>query len=277
MATNKKAASTKKKTSVKSSATSRTSATTVKTVSATTKKQSLGQHVESSLKSRSLWRSLAAEFIGTFLLAAVIIAGQGQPIFVLFALVGIVLLIGGISGGHVNPAITIGAWATRRIGWLRAVGYILVQFLGAAVAFFTLNAFLGGAGESSAQQSMMSAAPSLFAANDLSALEGKEMFVLFSEILGTAILALAIAHATRIKDALTAAFTAGTGILIALMVAITAAGYVAASAIMNPAVALALQAFSDANYWAYIAYMVGPVIGGVLGFVIYNLLQGKKN
>lgn len=277
MATNKKAASTKKKTSVKSSATSRSSATTVKTVSATTKKQSLGQHIETSLKSRSLWRSLAAEFIGTFLLAAVIIAGQGQPIFVLFALVGIVLIIGGISGGHVNPAITIGAWATRRIGWLRAVGYILVQFLGAAVAFFTLNAFLGGAGEPSAQQSMMSAAPSLFAANDLSALEGKEMFVLFSEILGTAILALAIAHATRAKDSLTAAFTAGTGILIALMVAITAAGYVAASAIINPAIALALQAFSDANYWAYIAYMVGPVIGGVIGFVVYNLLQGKKN
>ena len=274
MATNKKAASTKKKTSVKTSAPSRASTTTVKTVSASTKKQSLGQHIETAVKSRKFWRALAAEFIGTFMLAAVVIAGQGQPIFVLFALVGIVLLIGGISGAHVNPAITIGAWATRRIGWLRAVGYIVVQFFGAAVAYFTLNAFLGGAGEPSAQQAMMGGSPSLFAANDLSAVEGKEMYVVFAEIVGTAILGFAIAQATRTKDVLTAAWTAGTGILVALMVAVTAAGYVSASAIINPAVALSLQAF-DAHYWTYIAYMLGPVIGGVLGFVIRDLVHGK--
>ena len=276
MATTKKAASTKKKTSAKSSAASRASTTTVKTVSTSTKKQSLGQHVESAVKSAKFWRALAAEFIGTFLLAGVVIAGQGQPIFVLFALVGIVLIIGGVSGGHVNPAITIGAWATRRIGWLRAVGYILAQFLGAAAAFFALNAFLGGAGEPTAQQSMMGNAPSLFAANDISNLDGKEMFVVFSEIIGTAILAFAIAHATRLKDSLTAAWTAGTGILIALMVAVTAAGYVAASAIINPAIALSLQAF-DANNWTYIIYMLAPVIGGVLGFVIRDLVHGKNN
>ena len=109
----KKAASTNKAAAKKSSASAKA---TVKTVPATVKKQTLGQHVEASLQSTRLWRALAAEFIGTFLLASVVIAGQGQPIFVLFALTGIVLLIGGISGAHVNPAITIGAWATRRIG-----------------------------------------------------------------------------------------------------------------------------------------------------------------
>ena len=275
MATNKKAASTKKKTSVKSSAPSRASTTTVKTVSATTKKQSLGQHVESAAKSVRTWRALAAEFIGTFLLAAAIIAGQGQPIFVLFALVGIVLLIGGISGAHVNPAITIGAWATRRIGWLRAVGYVLVQFLGAAVAYFSLNAFLGGAGEPSAQQAMMGGAPELFHAAGPEAFEGKEMFVVFSEIIGTTILGFAIAQATRTKDVLTAAWTAGTGILVALMVAATAAGYVSASAIINPAIALSLQAYHY-EFWPYAIYMIAPVVGGVLGFVIRDLVHGKS-
>lgn len=274
MATNKKAASTKKKTSVKQSAASKTSTTTVTTVSASTKKQSLGVHIENAVKSPKFWRALAAEFIGTFLLASVIIAGQGQPIFVLFALVGIVLMIGGISGAHVNPAITVGAWATRRIGWLRAVGYIVVQFLGAAVAFFTLSAFLGGAGETSSQQAMLGNAPTLFAANDISQLEGKEFFILFAEIIGTAILAFAVAHASRLKDSLTAAWTVGTGILIGLMVAVTAAGYVAASAIINPAVALSLQAF-DASQWTYVIYILGPVIGGVLGFVIRDLVHGK--
>lgn len=271
MATTKKAASTKKKTSAKSSAASRVSKTTVKTVSASTKKQSLGQRIEKAVKTAAFWRSLSAEFIGTFILASVIIAGQGQPIFVLFALVGIVLLIGNISGAHVNPAITLGAWATRRIDAIRATGYILAQFLGAAIAFFALNAFLAGAaqGDEAAFGSI-----SLFAATDLAAADGKEMYVLFAEIIGTAILGFAIAQATRAKDVVTAAWTAGTGILVALMVAVTAAGYVSASAIINPAVALSLQAF-DSNAWAYAIYILGPIIGGVLGFVARDLVHGK--
>ena len=169
----KKASTTKKK--APAAKTAAVTKTTVKTVPATAKKQTLGQHIETSLLSGNLWRALGAEFIGTFLLAAVIIAGQGQPIFVLFGLVGIVLLIGSISGAHVNPAVTIGAWATRRIGWLRALGYIFVQFLGAAVAYFALSAFLGGATQPTAEQQMYGQnAAALFQAADITALTGKE-------------------------------------------------------------------------------------------------------
>ncbi len=277
----KKAASTKKKapakktTSTSKSASAAVTKTTVKTAPATAKKQSLGQHLETSLMSGSLWRSLAAEFIGTFLLAAVIIAGQGQPIFVLFGLAGIVLLLGSISGAHVNPAITIGAWATRRIGWLRALGYIFVQFLGAAVAFFALSAFLGGAPHPSAEQQMYGqSAASLFKAADISALTGKEWYVFFAEVLGTTILGFAIATALRAKTTLNAAFSAGLGIFIALMIGITVTGYVAASSIINPAIALALQAYN--GVWAYVIYGLGAVVGGVLGFLIHDLLRGRN-
>lgn len=271
----KKATTTKKKAPVKKAAAPVTvTKTTVKTVPATAKKQSLGQHIETSLLSGSLWRALAAEFIGTFLLAAVIIAGQGQPIFVLFGLVGIVLLIGSISGSHVNPAITIGAWATRRIGWLRALGYIFVQFLGAAVAYFALSAFLGGATQPSAeQQAYGQTAAALFKAADVTALTGKEWYVFFAEVLGTTILAFAVASALRAKETLNAAFTVGLGIFIALMVAITVTGYVSASAILNPAIALSLQAY--AGTWAYIVYGLGAVLGGVIGFLLHDLLRGR--
>ena len=272
----KKAASTKKGSRTAKHSVVVTPETTVKTVSSATAKQSFGEHVETALQSPSLWRALAAEFIGTFLLAAVVIAGQGQPIFMLFALVGIVLFIGEISGGHVNPAITIGAWATRRIGWLRAIGYLFVQFLGAAVAFFTLQAFIGGApAVTEAQQAYGQTAPTLFQALDLSTIAGREWYVFFSELLGTAILGFAIANASRVKDSLTASFTAGFGLFIALMIAVTIGGFVAASAIINPAVALALQAY-DPNGWTYIIYALAPVIGGVLGFVLYDLVRGKK-
>jgi aquaporin Z len=272
----KKAASTKKKAPAKkTTSAAAVTKTTVKTVPATAKKQTLGQHIETSLLSGNLWRALAAEFIGTFLLAAVIIAGQGQPIFVLFGLVGIVLLLGGISGAHVNPAVTIGAWATRRIGWLRAIGYIFVQFLGAAVAYFALSAFLGGATQPSAeQQAYGQTAATLFQAADITALTGKEWYVFFAEVLGTAILGFAIAAATRAKDSLTASFSAGLGIFIALMIGITVTGYVSASSIINPAIALALQAYG--GVWAYIIYGLGAVVGGVIGFLLHDLLRGKN-
>lgn len=276
----KKAVTTKKKAPAKKSTTPKVvsaaaTKTTAKSVPATAKKQTLGQHIESALLTKSLWRALGAEFIGTFLLAAVIIAGQGQPIFVLFGLAGIVLLLGSVSGAHVNPAMTIGAWATRRIGWLRAIGYIFVQFLGAAAAYFALHAFLGGAAQPSAEQQAYGAsAATLFQAKDVAMLAGKEWYIFFAEVLGTAILGFAIAAATRAKDSLTAGFSAGLGIFIALMVGITATTYVAASSIINPAIALALQAYSGT--WAYIIYGLGAVIGGVLGFIIHDLLRGKQ-
>lgn len=276
----KKSASTKKKAPVKTS-TSSSAKTTVKTVktvsaSASASQAGLSSHIVTSLRSAKLWRALAAEFIGTFLLAGVIIAGQGQPIFVLFALVGIVLLIGAISGSHVNPAITIGAWATRRIGWLRAVGYIVVQFLGAAVAYVAFNAFIGGSAEVSQQQQLYGqTAPTLFAAVDIAKVAGKEWFLFFSELLGTAILGFAVASATRTLDRLTGAFTIGLGIFVALMITVTVSGYVAGSAIINPAVALALQAYHPV-VWAYAVYALAPVIGGVIGFIVHDLVRTKE-
>lgn len=275
----KKATTTNKKAPAKKSTkiTSATAVTktTVKTVPATTQKQTLGSHIEKSLLTGALWRALGAEFIGTFLLAAVVIAGQGQPIFVLFGLVGIVLLLGSISGAHVNPAVTIGAWATRRIGWLRAIGYIFVQFLGAAVAYFVLSAFLGGAAQPSAeQQAYGQTAAALFKAADISALGSKEWFVFFAEVLGTAIIGFAVAAASRARETTAAAFTYGAGAFIALMIGITVTGYVSASSILNPALALTLQAYG--SVWAYIIYALGAVIGGVIGFILHDLLRGKS-
>lgn len=278
----KKAATTNKKAPAKKTVVKKTSApvaatkTTVKTVSAPAKKQTLGQHIESSLLSKSLWRALGAEFIGTFLLAAVIIAGQGQPIFVLFGLAGIVLLLASISGAHFNPAVTIGAWATRRIGWLRAIGYIFVQFLGAAVAFFAMSAFIGGASQPSAEQQMYGQqAASLFQAANVSELTGKEWYIFFAEVLAASILGFAVAATTRFRSSLNKAFTYGFGIFIALMIGITVTGYVSASSIINPAIALSLQAYQGT--WAYIIYGLGAVLGGVLGFVIHDLLRGRAD
>ena len=172
------------------------------------KSVSFVDRVSKTLKQASSWRAFGAELFGTFLLAAAIIVGQGQPIVVMFALVGIVLLVGALSGGHLNPAVTIGALITRRIEWTRAVGYIIAQIIGAVLAFVVLDAFLGGAAASE-ETNLFFAAPALFQAHDLATVAGKEWYVFFAELTGMAILGYAIANALRSKERLVSAFSAG--------------------------------------------------------------------
>jgi aquaporin Z len=272
----KAATSTKKAPARKASV--RKTAKSVTSAPATATKNTFVGQIQESVRSAALWRSLGAELLGTFLLASVIIAGQGQPIFVLFGLAGIVLLIGAISGAHVNPAITIGAWVTRRIGWLRAVLYIVAQLLGAAIAFWVLSAFVGGAAQVSDEAAALGqTAPALFKAADVALLVGKEWYVFFAELIGTLVLGFAVANATReMQDRVAAAFTVGLGIFIALMIAVSAASYVGASAIINPAVAIALQGYSWATLWPFAIYAIAPVIGAVAGFVLYDIHRGRS-
>ena len=217
-----------------------------------------------------------AEFIGTFMLAGVVITNQNSPIAVLFAYTGLVLLIGAMSGAHLNPAVSIGAWATRRITGLRALGYIGAQLLGAGLAFAVLNAFVHGAAPVSAQaQAYGQAAAALFQANALPA--GKEWYVFFAELLGTTIFGFAFASAfSAKKDRITKAFTIGLGIFIALLIAAPAASYVTGSAILNPAVALSLQALK-LQLWPIAVYVLAPLIGGVLGFILYDVLRAEND
>lgn len=265
-------AATTKKTPARKAAPAKTK-TTSKTAPAKAKKTGFVEYVAGALKPLATWRAFGAEALGTFLLAAAVITGQGQPIIIMFALAGIVLLVGAISGAHLNPAITIAALVTRRIEWVRAVGYIIAQVIGAALAFVVLSAFLEGA--ASDETSLLYAAPSLFQAVDLANAAGKEWYVLFAEITGTAILGFAVATALRAKETITAGLTVGFGIFVALIVAATAAGYVTASAIINPAVAVALQALSW-EVWPLVIYILGATIGATIGFVLYDLLNGRK-
>jgi len=270
----KQASTTSKKVPAKKISTAKTSTTTVTSAPVSATKNTFIGHVQESVRSTSLWRSLGAELFGTFLLAGVILATQGAPLYVMFAFVGIILMIGAVSGAHVNPAITIGAFVTRRIGWLRAVGYIIAQLLGAALAFVAFSAFINGAASPDAAQQMTQQAPALFAAVDVTTLADKQWFVFFSELIGTAILGFAIANVIRIaKDGLTAAFTGGLGLLIGLVIAFTAAGYVGGTAILNPAAAISLQAYAglSTNLWPLAVYALAPILGAIIGFVLNDI------
>lgn len=230
---------------------------------------------ESFLSAKNL-TAFTAEFIGTFILTAVVLSGSGQPIVVLFGLMAIVLIVGKVSGAHVNPLITIGAWSTRRISTVKALSYFLAQLIGAMLAFVVLKFFVDQAPEVSAEMQRFGQRPvQLFAASAIP--EGKELVVLLAEFIGSTIFAFSVASVTGDKNKKDSAIAlgVGSGLFVAVLIAGSAATAVGASAILNPAVAIGLQAFTieGANtLWAIATYMGAALLGGICGFAINNTI-----
>jgi aquaporin Z len=84
-------------------------------------------------------RKYAVELLGTFLFVFAIgtaasLSGAFAPLAIGSALMVMVYAGGHISGGHFNPAVTLGALVRGRIGPRDAVAYWVVQLVGAALA-----------------------------------------------------------------------------------------------------------------------------------------------
>lgn len=107
----------------------------------------------------SLPQKLLAEFIGTFTLVFAAVGaicadqylrapGQGGPRVLVYALAygfAAAVMVGAtenISGGHLNPAVSIGFWVTKRLGTFQALFYCAAQLLGALAAAYLLAAVL---------------------------------------------------------------------------------------------------------------------------------------
>jgi len=74
-----------------------------------------------------------AEFIGTLALVYVILA-TGQPLAIGLALALIIMVIGGISGGHVNPAVSFAMYLGGKLSQEDLIPYIIAQISGGIVA-----------------------------------------------------------------------------------------------------------------------------------------------
>ncbi len=84
---------------------------------------------------------LLAEFLGTFLLVLSIIASGGSAIVIGATLAVVVLLIGNMSGGMVNPAVSFAMFMRGALTTQELAAYIAAQILGGAASVYAYNAF----------------------------------------------------------------------------------------------------------------------------------------
>ena len=222
-------------------------------------------------------QKLTAEFLGTF---ALVFFGEGAICADQFlhgagnvGLLGIaaahglaiaimVSALGHISGGHFNPAVTIGFWVTKRVTTLEVALYWVAQLAGAVAAAFLLKALI----PEDTWRAVALGTPELV--RDLPRLSA-----MILEAVTTFFLVLMV-FATAVDERGTFRAIAGFGIGISITLGILVAGPFTGGA-LNPA-----RAFGPAlasSHWAnWGVYWVGPLAGGFLAGLLYDSLYLKK-
>ncbi len=212
-------------------------------------------------------KALIAEFIATFALIFVGVGAIASDHITGGAsgLVGIALAHGltiavmatatmAISGGHINPAVTIGLLATKKIDLTNAIGYIIAQCAGAIVAAIAIKQCIPAL----ALETVNMGTPAL--AEGISPSAG-----LFIEIILTFFLMFVI-FGTAVDGRAPKLGGLFIGLTVTLDIFI---GGPLTGAAMNPARHLgpALLGGGLDNLWLY---WVGPIVGAVLAAVIYD-------
>jgi len=83
---------------------------------------------------------LLSECVGTFLLLTSILF-TGNWLIIGLTLAGIIYITGNISGGHMNPAVSVVMYLKGSMDAAECVGYSLSQILGAVIALYTFKTF----------------------------------------------------------------------------------------------------------------------------------------
>jgi MIP family channel proteins len=219
-------------------------------------------------------RPLVAEFVGTFFLCFAVIGAIVTETYRpgTFGLLGVAAAYGvalavavsatmHVSGGHCNPAVTIGLLSVGRIDVRKAALYVVSQLLGALVAALAIK----GLYPEMAGQVASLGAPKL--ANDVTAAQGIVIEAILTFILAFAVMGTAVdARGPKIG---------GLGIGLALFVGMLAGGQMTGAA-LNPARAIGSQ-LASLDFTGAAIYWIGPVLGGVLAMQVYERLLMSRN
>jgi MIP family channel proteins len=207
--------------------------------------------------------ALVAEAIGTFLFffiaagAALVVTGDPAAALIVVALAhGVVLAVlvssfGAVSGGHFNPAVTLGLWVAGKIDAVKGLLYMVVQLFGGAAAGFALAYFFGD---------VSGAVPALGDGVDVTegiALEAIMTTVLLFAVFGTAV----DARGPKIG---------GLAIGLAVAVDILFGGSLTGAA-MNPARWFG-PAVAAGNFDNWYVWWIGPFLGAIVVALLYRFV-----
>jgi MIP family channel proteins len=223
---------------------------------------------------RQTLRPLVAELIGVFMLVfigggAMIIGGYQEgavSLGTLAAATGLAYAVAvtvtmTISGGHINPAITIGLWSIGRIESRKAVLYVVAQLLGAVLAAAALRWLMPVTAGHMKQYGALSIAADITTAGAI-LIEAVLTFILAFAVMGTAV------------DP-AAPKVGGFGVGLTAWMCVLAGGPLTGAA-LNPA-----RAFGPAliaHFWVgQLAFWVGPILGAVVAMQLYERVLLKKD
>ena len=228
-----------------------------------------------------MMRNLSAEFIGTFWLVfggcgAAVLAAAFPELGIGFAGValafGLTVLtmayaVGGISGGHFNPAVSLGLAIAGRFGWKDLVPYWIAQVVGAIAAGAVLYVIATG---------KPGFEPGGFASNGFGELSpgGYSMqSALLAEIVLTAGFLIVILGATsRAVPGGFAPIAIGLALTLIHLVSIPVT-----NTSVNPArstgVALFAQTGAMGQLWLF---WLAPLVGGSIGALVWRLVLGPE-
>lgn len=223
-------------------------------------------------------KSYIAELIGTMILViggvgTAVIAGDHVGFLGIALAFGLTLLflvyaIGPISGCHVNPAVTIGLMVTGKIKPKDAVAYIIAQLIGGIIGAAIIFGIVNG-------KPTYDNAVDGMGANGWGALspDGYSMSAAFgAEVVLTFLLVFVVLAATdRIGTAALAGLAIGFTLTVCHLIGIPIDG-----TSVNPARSLGAAVFSGGDALGQVwLFFVAPVIGGVIGALVYNVLFGR--
>jgi MIP family channel proteins len=216
---------------------------------------------------------LLAEFIGTFSFVFIgagtaAVVGSGTGLYGItavafahgLAIMAFAFAYGSVSGGHMNPAVTVGVLAAGAMGVGEAVGYVVSQLIGGIVAALLLSAVLGGAetglGTPALAHDLVVGATSL----TITPVAGFAIEAVLAFFLVTVVLSTAVAGRAGSLAPLAIGMTLTFNILM---------GGALTGAPFNPARALgpmvATGNFNDA--WLY---LTAPIVGAIIAAILHT-------
>ena len=216
---------------------------------------------------------LLAEFIGTFAFvfigagtAAIVGDGVGLPGIAAIAfahglaIMAFAFAFGSVSGGHMNPAVTVGVLAAGAMSVGEALGYIIVQLIGGVAGALVLRTVLGGASTGLGMPALAHGLALGATTVTITPEAGFMIEALLAFFLVTVVLSTAVADRAGNLAPLAIGMTLTLNIIM---------GGALTGAPFNPARALG-QMVATGNFSDAWLYMTAPIVGAIVAALLHT-------